>query len=269
MKDKRIKTWELERYLLGELPARRIKEIEKLAKEDLELKKEIEQFKQSNQEILGQYPTESMVPQILRRYEEKTERKKAEKATKPFALKRLLYAAPVLAAALIIIFVVVQNNGTVPSDTRIKGLENIDMTKTQIIIYRKRGNDAEILKDGDLAKAGDLLQIAYVPAGKTYGAILSVDGKSVVTLHYPENMNSSTILKQEKTVLLSSAYELDDAPEFERFFFITAITEIDVQEILKQAQVLAESPDAAKKEISALPETYSQFSILLRKGGRR
>ena len=125
------------------------------------------------------------------------------------------------------------------------------MTKTQIIIYRKKGDEAEVLKDGELAKAGDLLQIAYVPAGKTYGIIISIDGNGVVTLHYPENINSSTILKQEKTVLLSSAYELDDAPEFERFFFITALAEINVQEILKQAKALAGSPDAAKKEISA------------------
>jgi len=269
MKDKRIKAWELERYLLGELPTRRIKEIEKFAQEDPELKKDIEQLQQSNQSILGQYPSESMVPQILRRYEEETERKKAEKTARPFVLKRLIYVAPVLAAALIMLFVVFQNNGTVPADTRIKGLENIDMTKTQIIIYRKKGDEAEILKDGDLANAGDLMQIAYVPAGKTFGVIFSIDGNGVVTLHYPENINSSTILKQEKTVLLSTAYELDDAPGFERFFFVTATTEINVQKILKQAKVLADSPDAAKKEISALPETYSQFSILLRKGDRR
>ena len=163
----------------------------------------------------------------------------------------------------------IHNNGTVPVDTRIKGLESIDMTKTKIIIYRKKGDEAEILKEGELAKAGDLLQIAYVPAGKTYGVIFSIDGNGVVTLHYPENINSSTILKQEKIVLLSSAYELDDAPEFERFFFITALTEINVQEILKQAKALADSHNPAKKEISALPDTYSQFSILLRKGERR
>lgn len=269
MEDNRIKTWELERYLLGELPTRRIKEIDKLVQEDLKLKKEIEQLKQSNQSILGQYPIESVVPQILRRYEGETEQKKVKKATKQFALKRLIYATPVLAAALIMLFVMIRNNGTVPTDTRIKGLDNIDMTKTQIIIYRKKGEEAEVLKDGELAKAGDLLQIAYVPAGKTYGVIFSIDGNGVVTLHYPENINSTSALKQEKTVLLGAAYELDDAPEFERFFFITTMTEINVQEILKQAKALAGSPDAVKKEISALPETYSQFSILLRKGEGR
>ena len=117
MKDNRIKTWELERYLLGELSTGRIKEIDKLVQEDLKLKKEIERLKQSNQSILGQYSTESVVPQILRRYKGETEQKKVKKATKPFALKRLIYVTPVLAAALIMLFVMIHNNGDIPMDT--------------------------------------------------------------------------------------------------------------------------------------------------------
>jgi len=269
MENKPIKTWELERYLLGELPSRRMEEIEKLAGENPEIKKEIEELKQSNRSLLKQHPPESVVPQILRRYEEEEQKKKAREKTNPITLKRLIYVTPVLAAALIMLFVVLHNNGTAPMDTRIKGLESIDMTKTQVIIYRKKGDEAEVLKSGDIAKAGDLLQIAYVPAGKTYGVIFSVDGNGVVTLHYPENENDSAILKQEKTVLLGAAYELDVAPEFERFFFITAMKEINVREILKKAKSLAGSPDSAKKENLALPKTFSQSSILLKKGERR
>ncbi|UCC39036.1 MAG: hypothetical protein JSV96_14680 [Candidatus Aminicenantes bacterium] len=271
MKNKRTKAWELERYLLGELPRQRMEEIAKLVQEDPELKKEIEQLKQSNQSVLEQYPAESMIPQIIRRYERGKEKQKEKIRAKamPFSLRRLIYAAPVLVAALILLIVVFNNDRTVPMDTRIKGLENIDMTKTQIIIYRKKDDEAEILRDRDLAKAGDLLQIAYVPAGTTFGVIFSIDGNRVVTLHYPENTNSSAILKQEKTVLLGAAYELDDAPEFERFFFITAVSEINVQNILKEAKILADSLDAARKETLALPETYSQFTILLKKGEER
>lgn len=269
MENKRIKTWELERYLLGELPSHRMVEIEELLEENPEIKKEIEELKKSNQTILEQYPAESMVPQVLHRHEEEKHRKKIREKARFLTLKRLVYATPVIAAAFIVLFIVFHNTGTLPTDTRIKGLEDIDLTKTQIIIYRKKGDEAEILKNGELAKAGDLLQIAYVPASKTYGVIFSIDGNGVVTLHFPENENSSALLKQEKTVLLGAAYELDNAPEYERFFFITTTKEIDVKEIIKQAKSLADSPDSAIKGLLRLPETFSQFSILLNKGERR
>jgi len=87
------------------------------------------------------------------------------------------------------------------------------------------------LKNGARAKAGDLLQLAYIPAGKTYGVIFSIDGSGIVTLHHPESKGNSSILKQEKKNLLPSSYELDNAPDFERFFFITTMEEIEVQSI--------------------------------------
>lgn len=266
MKNRRIKAWELERYLLGELPNSRIEEIKKLVQENPEIKKDIERIKQSNQNILKQYPPESLMPKILRLYEEEKHREKIKQRTRPITLKRLLYASPVLATALVILFVVFHNSGTISHDTRIKGTEEIDMTKPQIIMYKKNNDKVELVKSGDQARAGDLLQIAYVPAGKTYGVILSIDGNGVVTLHYPENKNDPAILSQEKKYLLGIAYELDDAPEFECFFFITAMEEINVEEILERAAALADSPDSAKKKSLELPETFSQFSLLLIKG---
>ena len=116
-----------------------------------------------------------------------------------------------------------------------------------------------------MARAGDLLQIAYVPAGKTNGVIFSTDGSGTVTLHYPENQGASSFLKKEKKVLLTSSYELDDAPDFERFFFITAMEGIDVEDIIKKAVAIATTPAAAKTASLVLPESYQQFSILLKK----
>jgi hypothetical protein len=206
-----------------------------------------------------------MLPEILRRYEENRRQAQIREKARPITLKRLLYAAPALVSALILLFVVFFNNGTTPDYTRIKGEELLDFTKTQIIIYRKSGNEIELLKNGDRAKAGDLLQLAYVPAGKTFGVIFSIDGSRIVTLHHPESKDDSSILKQEKKNLLSSSYELDNAPDFERFFFITATEEIKVQSIIKKAEVLALSPASAKTKNIELPESYRQFSILLKK----
>jgi hypothetical protein len=265
MKNKYIRTWELERYLLGELPLHRMEEINKLAQEDPEIQKQIEHLKQSNPEILKQHPPETMIPEILKQYEENRRQAKIKERIRPITLKRLLYAGPVLATVLVLLFVVFFRNGTTPDYTRIKGEESIDFTKTQVIIYRKINSEIELLNNGDQANAGDLLQIAYVPAGQTHGVILSSDGSGVVTLHFPEDNSQSTLLHQEKKNLLPSSYELDDAPDFERFFFITAMKEIDVEDIIKKAEELAASLASAKTASLELPESHHQFSLLLKK----
>lgn len=265
MRNKRPRTWELERYLLGELSSRRIEEIRKLEQEDQELQGEIERLRNSNPELLKQHPSETMIPEILKRYEENKRRAGLEEKTRPARLKRLLYAGPVLATALVLVFIVILRNGISPGTTRIKGEESIDFTNTQILIYREKNGKPELMMDGDLAQAGDLLQIAYVPAGKTDGVIFSTDGRGTVTRHFPEADSDSSILVQEKKVLLTFSYELDDAPEFERFFFITAMERIDVEDLVKKAEALAVSPASAKTAMLELPESYQQYSILLKK----
>jgi len=266
MTNKRTKTWELERYLLGELPPSRMEEIAKLIQKNPEIKKEIEHLKQTNKEILKQHPPDTMLPEIMKQYYEENRRQEQirEKA-RSITVKRLLYAAPALVSALILLIVVFFNNGTSPDSIRIKGEESLDFTMTQIIIYRNSNSVIELLKNGDRAEAGDLLQLAYIPAGKTYGVIFSIDGSGIVTLHYPESKGDPSILKQEKKNLLSKSYELDNAPDFERFFFITAMEEIEVQSIIKKAEVLALSPASAKTKNLELSESYSQFSMLLKK----
>lgn len=265
MTNRQIKAWILERYLLGELPPSRMEEITLLAKENPDIKKEIDQIKQAGAEILKKHPPETMLPEILRRYKENSRQARLREKAGPIIRKRLLYATPVLAFALLLLFIVFVKDGTTPNNTRIKGEESLDFTKTQIIIYKKTNNKIELLNKREQAKAGDLLQLAYVPAGKRYGVIFSIDGKGVVTLHYPQNRSDSSILKQEKKNLLLSAYELDNAPDFERFFFITAMTEIAVQSMINKAEALALSPSSAKARNLELPESYNQFSILLTK----
>lgn len=265
MKNKRLRTWEIERYLLGELPSQRMEEIKRLAQENPEIQREIAHLGNSNPEVLKQHPSEIMIPEILKRYEENKRQAGVREKSGPIGLKRLLYAGPVLAASLILLFIVLLRDGAAPGYTRIKGEESIDFTKTQIIIYRKNNDKIDLLNNGNPARAGDLLQIAYVPAGKTNGVILSTDGSGTVTLHFPENKHSSTNLTQEKKVLLTSSYELDDAPDFERFFFITAMEEIDVADIINKAEIMASTPASARTASLELPESCHQFSMLLKK----
>ena len=177
MKDKlkRIRAWELERYLLGELPQQRMEEIKRLAQENPEIQTEIERLNESNPEVLNQHPSEAMIPEILRRYEENRRQARLREKTRPISIKRLLYTGPVLATALVLLFIVFFREGVIPGHTRIKGEESIDFSKTQIIIYRKENNEINLLANGNQVRAGDLLQIAYVPEGKTNGSIQDID----------------------------------------------------------------------------------------------
>jgi len=265
MTNKRMRTWELERYLLGELPPSRMEEIARLVQESPELNEEIDNLRQADAEVLKQHSLKTMLPGILKKYEDNRLKARIRERTRPITLKRLLYATPVLASVFILLFVVFIKDRTTPGITRIKGEESIDFTKTQVIIYRKSKGAVELLSNRSQAKAGDLLQLGYVPAGKTYGVIFSIDGNRVVTLHYPESRNNSSLLKQERKNLLFSAYELDNAPDFERFFFITAMEEIDIENILKKAEELARTPASAKTTNLELPESCHQYSILLNK----
>ncbi|MFW5796420.1 MAG: hypothetical protein ACOCV0_04390, partial [Alkalispirochaeta sp.] len=106
---------------------------------------------------------------------------------------------------------------------RLKGLESA------VSVYR-RGSDASVerLSDGETVYAGDTLQIAYTAAGAVTGVIFSVDGSGTVTLHFPDNAGVPATLVQDGETALPYAYVLDDAPDFETFYFVTTDEEISV-----------------------------------------
>jgi hypothetical protein len=249
-------------------------EIKRLLEADSELEKALATLKQSNEEILNLYPPETVAPQIKAHVEtQRTDTGREDEVKRPVLFKRLVYASPVFAAALVVLFIVFQNpGGRTTQDiqglqgTRIKGTEKIDESKPHILVHRKTNDTVELLESGDEASAGDLLQIAYVSVGEQYGVILSIDGRGVVTLHYPESEDKEPVLDPNRKTLLDSAYELDDAPDFERFFFITSKSKIDVQEILNSAKVLAEHAETSEIEELDLPDSLSQYSLLVKKG---
>jgi hypothetical protein len=140
------------------------------------------------------------------------------------------------------------------------------MSKPHLIIHKQVAADRiELLKNGAKAKSGDLLQLAYAVPETAFGVILSIDGSGVVTLHFPEEKSGSTALEKMKKTPLPHAYELDNAPEFERFFFITSETELNASEILEKAALLAKNPFRARTG-NIESKGMNQFSILIKKG---
>jgi hypothetical protein len=142
--------------------------------------------------------------------------------------------------------------------TRVKG-------EARLLGFRDTGEGAERLQPGAVVRAGDRIQVRYYPGGASYGVIASIDGAGAVTLHQPsEGAPPEATALAPRPTTLPNAYALDDAPGFERFFFITADRPIDVPHILDVLRALAQRPggDLATPE---LPEGLRQFSLLLRK----
>ena len=100
-------------------------------------------------------------------------------------------------------------------------------------------------------------------AGSTWGLILSVDGRGTVTLHLPREGTRAARLSAESQVLLDLAYELDDAPRWERFYFVTGSAPFDTAPVVDAARRAAASGDAGPPPALALSLNVTQSSVLL------
>ena len=276
MNQEQLSDYELEMFILGELPSRRMKQIKEQLKTDNQLKEEVDKIKKSNDEILNEYPGNNVIPKIFNRYDHHQRICHREKTIKPRQLffRRFLYASPVLALAIVLLLFlfhvhekdrILLTNDNLNDDIRIKGIDTFNLAETNLIIHRKQDNQVELLRNGVQGKAGDILQLAYVAAEQSYGIILSIDGSGKVTLHFPEQIGLSTAIEKNKKILLPNAIELDNAPDFERFFFITSERNIDIAEIIKKAEILGNNPTRAKTDPLDLPESYQQFSRIILK----
>ena len=150
-------------------------------------------------------------------------------------------------------------DSVIAETVRIKGL------RPSLRIYRELDGSAEVLENGSEVHERDLLQIGYIAGGEKYGIILSIDGRGTTTLHYPLSPASGTELEKSGEVILPYSYELDDAPGFERFFFITSDSPIPVDRILDSARKLARESGRALREAIPVPGGMEQFSIVLKK----
>jgi hypothetical protein len=132
-------------------------------------------------------------------------------------------------------------------------------------VYRLGAIGAERVRDGASAASGDVLQLAYASPKKGYGVLLSIDGGGNVTLHLPENDTANAApLRDGKLVRTPNAFQLDDAPGFERFFFVCAPESFDVGPVLAAARALAERGDARRQPLP-LPAGFEQVSFAVDK----
>jgi hypothetical protein len=106
-----------------------------------------------------------------------------------------------------------------------------------LTIYRKTAQGFERLRDRSAAAPGDRIQIGYVAAGKPYGMIFSIDGNGVLTVHFPvedASGDGATKLETNGEHLLPESFELDEAPRYERFYFITSDHPVAVARVVSE-----------------------------------
>lgn len=266
--------WLIERVAQGELSAAETRDIrERLASEGRSLDDELAALRASNSEILGHLPRETMAAAIRRRA-----------ATAPARRSRLplLLAPMVLAGSVALALVMARTDRQLagPSPVPFVGdevtIKGDELPSPRLLVYRQRpaqepgSTSSERLSDGCHAARGDLLQLAYdkAPEG-LFGVLLSIDGAGRVTQHLPEEgARISSRLTSMREIALPSAYELDDAPTFERFVLVTSAQPFAVATVVNAARALAGQIAAGATAPLVLGPNFRQTSVLLHKTGK-
>jgi hypothetical protein len=276
MQKRKIPALLIERAAQGELDGTEVAQLrERLAAEGRSLDSELAALRQSDRQILAELPRQRMGEAIRRRAAQ------ASPTRPPFRLT-LLLAPTVLAGAVALALLMVRGPGNAtptvrnPSQEEVIGIKGEMLRSPRLVVYRRKAAQAsgvpgsERLSDGVRVARGDLLQLAYdkAPDG-LYGVMLSIDGAGRVTQHLPEEgARASARLTAIREVPLPSAYELDDAPGFERFVLITSSQPFPVGVALEAAHAVASQGASAQSVPLPLGVDYHQTSMLVRKTGK-
>jgi hypothetical protein len=252
--------WLVERAALDEVPDAAKRRLD--AADPAELDRRVAALRDDNMRELTGYPAGPAVAQIMSRVRAQPHRSHVVRnsivgiATAAIATLAVVHFAKPRPA---VIDEVTATDDGGDDGVRAKGI-------ARLAAFRQVGDQAEQLAQDALCKQGDVIQLRYNAGGRRYGVIASVDGAGVVTLHYPlsEDAPPEATAVGAGTLALPHAYELDDAPRFERFFFITSQQPIDLAQSLAALHTLATRDDSADAKL-ALPHGLHQSSLRLRK----
>ena len=241
----KISDFKLERYLLGELSEKEMRELQERELSDEIFAARVAEMREQGKRFLAENPFAALDDKLedLDRRENATESRGANTLW--------LKVAAALVIALGIFSVVVLNRDVATYDnhsasmevamadvdngTRIKGMQ------ASLEVWKKTGDSAvQMVNLGD-AYEGDEIQLRYRVPQKCFGMLFSMDGNGTITMHMGEG-NKAIELEPGKMTTLPFAYKLDNAPKFEKFFLLTSqnafeIDGNDIDKSLKQAGV--------------------------------
>jgi hypothetical protein len=252
--------WLIERLAQGELDDEAAADVRRRLTEEGRAPDEVlAALRASNRELLQEHPPAVAAEAIRRRMAAASARPK--RARTPL----FVFGGPVLAAGAVAVALLVARPTPPPEGD--SGIHDRIKTPTRLVVYRHGTSGNERLADGAQAARGDLLQLEYVTPLPGWGVVLSIDGAGNVTLHLPDGAakGEAPALQAGRMVRLPSAYELDDAPGFERFFFVTSEHPFAVAPVIEAARALAARPSAARTAPLAVGSQLKQVSLSLDK----
>jgi hypothetical protein len=248
----------LERYRLGEMTPDEAAAFERRVHGGDELQQRLQALEASDEEIRRRHPAAVLAANVRRRIEARATDAPRMAGAGVFGLRWRTAAA---LAGVLVLLVLAGPPLLGPGDESTEGIKGLEPA---LLLFRKTPGGSEELRDGATARAGDLIRIGYRAAGQSWGVILSIDGRGVVTQHLPRDGARAARLSTESQALLDFAYELDDAPQWERFYFVAGSAPFDAAPVIEAASSMAAS-GAAGPPPPALPlrMDVKQSSVLL------
>ena len=240
----KISDFKLERYLLGELPEKEMRELQERELSDEIFAARVREMREQGKRFLAENPFAALDDKL-----DAIEDSKSSVNGQPNVL--WLKVAAALVIALGIFSVVVLNRDVATYDnhsasmevamadadngTRIKGMQ------ATLEVWKKTGDSAVQMVNLGNAYEGDEIQLRYRVPQKCFGMLISMDGNGTITMHMGEG-DKAIELEPGKMTTLPFAYKLDNAPKFEKFFLLTSeksfeIDGNDIDKSLKQAGV--------------------------------
>jgi hypothetical protein len=256
----------LEQYRLNELTPVDAGRVRRALDRDPALRERLATLERSDNEIASRYPPGWLAERIReRRAREEAERRRSTRFVRQWVLP-IAFAGAAAALAFTVPAMVARagrtGGGVVTTSSgedRVKGL------RPSLVVYRRTDRGSETLADGAVAKPGDVVRLGYSPGDRAYGVILSIDTRGTVTRHLPSAGSRAAVLAHERVNLLDTAYELDDVPGWERFYFIASDTAFDVAPIVDAVRRTAASADDVRRGELSLPRNFDQYVFLLQK----
>ena len=268
-----IPDWKLERFLTGDLPEEEMNKLRELEANDAMFASRVKMLREDNKAILNKLPFETLAAKIdavdagtvtetavaANLGTAKENAGNAEKNAPRFSIMKFAAAAVFVLAVALVAFMAQRETSVMnervgsdvaavggpqntqvalaetQSDTRIKGMD------ARMEVWKKTPAGIVQLNDLDSVGEGDEIQLRYSVPEKCFGLLFSMDGNGALTLHMGDG-EKAVELAPGKMNSLPFAYKLDDAPYFEKFFFVTSpkeftVEESDVDKLLKRSDV--------------------------------
>jgi hypothetical protein len=237
---------------------------------DGKIRSECASIEKSNEEILSRYDADAMREAVMRKMSASKpnagQNPNAGRAARTLAFRSFV-AVGAAAACFAFAFFVASPRGDLLPRSGAQGIfssgakngsgilasaERAKGDGAHLFVYLKDGNKAIRLDGGEKVKEGDVLQLSYISGGAQYGAILSIDGKGTVSFHYPESGGASAKLQDGGEIPLDFAYQLDNAPNFERFFFITGSKPFTTAAFVENIKIRSKIGDLQTADLSRI-----------------